>query len=94
MTPIGIWSRVKAKKKTDADVEKYFRGLSEKYADKPGTRSKVIFALAGYTYGRDRQKAVRKAPAEAGARCQYRGELVLGAYCRFAKLFAFALGKP
>lgn len=47
-----------AKLKTDADVTKAFQDLSEKFADKPEAKSKVIFALASYTFEKDKAKAL------------------------------------
>jgi len=47
-----------AKLKTDADVEQYFMDLSKKFASKPAARSKIIFALASYTYQKDKAKAL------------------------------------
>ncbi len=41
-----------------ADVEKYFRDLAAKFEGQPGTRNKVLFALAGYLYEADAEKAL------------------------------------
>ena len=52
--------RQKAKLVTEADVEKYFQGLAKKYEDKAATRSKIIFALANFTFKQDKAKAVQQ----------------------------------
>ncbi|MGB8355269.1 MAG: tetratricopeptide repeat protein [Chthoniobacteraceae bacterium] len=49
-----------AKLKTDSDVEQYFMDLSKKFASKPTARSKIIFALASYTYQKDKAKALEQ----------------------------------
>lgn len=45
------------KLKTPADVEKYFRDLAEKYGGKPGTKAKIVFTLAAFTFEKDPAKA-------------------------------------
>ena len=50
--------REAAKQVTDADIEKYFGDLAEKFKDKPATRSKVLFTLAAHLYEKDKVKAV------------------------------------
>lgn len=52
-------ARVRAKVITDADVETYFKGLSEKAESKPEAQSKVQFALAGYMAEKDKSKGVK-----------------------------------
>lgn len=52
--------RRQAKLITDEDVEKYFQELATKFADRPATRSKVIFTLASFTYERDKNKAIEQ----------------------------------
>jgi len=47
-----------AKLKTEADLEKYFQDLAQKFADKPGTQAKVLFTLASFTYIKDKARAV------------------------------------
>ncbi len=48
------------KLKTAADVEKYFEDLSTKFAAKPGTKAKVIFTLAAFTFDQDKAKAIQQ----------------------------------
>ncbi len=48
------------KLKTEADVEKYFQDLAAKFSDKPGTRAKIIFTLAAFTFDKDKAKAVQQ----------------------------------
>ena len=49
--------RQSAKLLTDADIEKYFQSLADEFRDKPATRSKITFTVAGYLAERDRSKA-------------------------------------
>ncbi|MEP6670447.1 MAG: tetratricopeptide repeat protein [Chthoniobacter sp.] len=51
------------KLKTEADIEKYFKDLAEKFSGKPGTRAKVLFTLAALTYDKDKAKAVEEMSA-------------------------------
>ena len=46
------------KLKTEADVEKYFLDLAGKFSGKPGTKAKIVFTLAAYTFEKDKAKAV------------------------------------
>ena len=48
------------KLKTEADVEKYFESLAAKFAAKPGTKAKIIFTLAAFTFEKDKAKAVQQ----------------------------------
>jgi TolA-binding protein len=48
------------KLKTEADIEKYFNDLAEKFAGKPGTRAKILFSLAALTFDKDKAKAVEQ----------------------------------
>lgn len=48
------------KLKTATDVEKYFEDLATKFAAKPGTKAKVIFTLAAFTYDKDKAKAIQQ----------------------------------
>ncbi len=48
------------KLKSEEEVTKYFENLAQKFAGKPGTRAKVLFTLAAYTYGKDKAKAVQQ----------------------------------
>lgn len=47
------------KLKTEADVEKFFEGLAAKFANKPGTKAKIIFTLASFTFDKDKAKAIQ-----------------------------------
>jgi TolA-binding protein len=49
---------VAAKLTTDADVEAYFQKLADEFKDKPSTRSKIIFTLAGNLIEKDKAKAL------------------------------------
>jgi len=49
--------RQSAKLITDADIEKYFQSLADEFRNKPATRSKITFTVAGYLAERDRSKA-------------------------------------
>jgi TolA-binding protein len=49
---------VSAKLKTDPDVEAYFDKLADEFKDKPATRSKIIFTLAGNLIEKDKAKAL------------------------------------
>jgi TolA-binding protein len=51
------------KLKAEAELEKYFQDLAQKFADKPGTQAKVLFTLAAYTYTKDKAKAVEQMTA-------------------------------
>ena len=46
------------KLKTEADVEKYFLDLAGKFSGNPGTKAKIVFTLAAYTFEKDKAKAV------------------------------------
>ncbi|HEY3898818.1 MAG TPA: tetratricopeptide repeat protein [Chthoniobacter sp.] len=46
--------------KSEEDIEKYFEDLAQKFASKPGTRAKILFTLAAYTYGKDKKKAIEQ----------------------------------
>lgn len=48
------------KLKSEADIEKYFQDLAEKFSDKPGTRAKILFSLAALTFDKDKAKAVEQ----------------------------------
>lgn len=48
------------KLKSEADIEKYFQDLAEKFSDKPGTRAKILFTLAALTFDKDKGKAVEQ----------------------------------
>ncbi|HZH97874.1 MAG TPA: tetratricopeptide repeat protein, partial [Fimbriimonadaceae bacterium] len=50
--------QVKAKLTTEADIETYFTGLAKKYEGKATTKSKIVFALAGFLSEKDMAKAV------------------------------------
>lgn len=47
-----------AKLKSDEEVTAAFQQLADQFADKPATKSKVIFALAAYTHKKDKEKAL------------------------------------
>jgi len=49
--------------KSEADVEKYFDDFAQKFADKPGTRAKILFTLAAFNYDKDKAKAVAEMTA-------------------------------
>ena len=49
--------------KTEADLEKYFQDLSQKFTDKPGTQAKILFTLGGATFAKDKVKAVEQLSA-------------------------------
>lgn len=51
------------KLKTEADIEKYFKDLADKFSSKPGTRAKILFTLAALTYDKDKAKAVEEMSA-------------------------------
>ena len=48
------------KLKTEADVEKYFEDLAAKFGKNPGTKAKIIFTLAAFTFEKDKAKAVKQ----------------------------------
>ena len=48
------------KLKSEADVEKYFEDLAAKFGGNPGTKAKIIFTLAAYTFEKDKAKAVQQ----------------------------------
>lgn len=48
------------KLKTEADLDKYFQDLAQKFADKPGTQAKILFTLAAFTYEKDKAKALQQ----------------------------------
>ncbi|HSI11223.1 MAG TPA: tetratricopeptide repeat protein, partial [Chthoniobacter sp.] len=48
------------KLKTDADLEKYFQDLAQKFSGQPGTQAKVLFTLASFTFTKDKAKAVEQ----------------------------------
>ncbi len=62
---------VGAKLKTDADTEKYFQDFADKFAEHPGTRSKVLFTLAAFTYEKDKAKAVAQMTAAFDPKLKY-----------------------
>ena len=45
---------------TEAGVEKYFENLAGKFAANPGTKAKIIFTLAAFTFEKDKAKAVQQ----------------------------------
>ena len=47
-----------AKQKTPDDLDKYFHGLADKFGDNPALKSRILFTLATYTYGKDPAKAL------------------------------------
>ena len=49
---------VGAKVKTEEQVVQYFQGLSDKYRDNPGARSRILFRLASLTAEKDPAKAL------------------------------------
>ncbi len=49
---------LQAKQRTAAQVDQYFQQLAEKFASKPATKSKILFALAAFTYEQDKAKAL------------------------------------
>jgi TolA-binding protein len=49
-----------AKLKTDAEVEKYFQDLADKFAANPAVKSKVLFTLAVYIYEKDKARALEQ----------------------------------
>jgi TolA-binding protein len=48
------------KLKSEADVEKYFESLAGKFASHPGTKAKIVFTLAAFTFEKDKAKAVQQ----------------------------------
>ena len=48
------------KLKTEAEIEKYFQDLAEKFSGKPDTRAKILFSLAALTFDKDKAKAVEQ----------------------------------
>ncbi len=48
---------LRAKIKTDKDVEDYFLNFAKKFADKPSTKNKIEFAYAGYISDKEEAKA-------------------------------------
>ncbi len=63
----------RVKLKTDADIEAYLMGLAAKAQSNAGLHSKIIFTLAGYTFDRDKAKALAQMQAV------YKPELKYGA---------------
>ena len=57
------------KLKTAAEVDQYFTELALKFADKPGTKSKIIFTHAAYNFEKNKVKATEQ------MRGAYRSEL-------------------
>ena len=51
------------KLKTEVEIEKYFKDLANKFASKPGTRAKILFTLAAYTYDKNKAKAIEQMSA-------------------------------
>ena len=51
------------KLKTRGTWEKYFEDFAQKFADKPGTRAKILFTLAAFTYDQNKAKAVAQMTA-------------------------------
>ena len=49
---------VGAKLKSDADVEKYFQDQAQKFASKPGVKSKTLFTLAAFVSDKDKARAL------------------------------------
>jgi len=49
-----------AKVKTDEQVEQYFTDLANKSDSQTGARSKVLFTLASFLYGKDKTKALEQ----------------------------------
>ena len=48
------------KLKTEAEVEKYFEELAAKFAGHPGTKAKIVFTLAAFTFEKDKARAVQQ----------------------------------
>jgi TolA-binding protein len=48
------------KLKTEAEIEQYFHNLAARFANKPGTQSKVLFTLASFTFDQDKAKALHE----------------------------------
>jgi TolA-binding protein len=51
------------KLKSPEEVEKYFADFAQKFADKPGTRAKILFTLAAFDYDKDKAKALAEMQA-------------------------------
>ncbi|MDQ3623019.1 MAG: tetratricopeptide repeat protein [Verrucomicrobiota bacterium] len=49
---------VQAKLKTESDLENYFLELGKRFAEKPATKNKVIFTLAGFVAQKDKPRAL------------------------------------
>jgi TolA-binding protein len=49
-----------AKLKTQDELEKYFQDLAQKFADKPGTKAKILFTLASSNFDKDKAKAIEQ----------------------------------
>lgn len=49
---------VSAKLKTPDQLSEYFQSLAQKFEEKPTTKSKILFALASFTYEKDKTKAL------------------------------------
>ena len=65
-----------AKVKTDETVTKYFQELAEKFADKPDTKSKVLFTLASFTYEKDKAKALEQMTAAYNPQLVYAPSII------------------
>jgi len=55
--------RMDAGQTTQDDVDKYFNGLADKFARNPSTRKRILFTLATFTYGKDRDKGLERMAA-------------------------------
>jgi len=49
-----------ARLKTPDQITEYFETLAGKFEEHPGTRSKILFTLASYTYESDKEKALEQ----------------------------------
>ncbi len=47
-----------AQQKTPDDIDKYFHGLAGKFARNPSARSRILFTLATFTYGKDQARGL------------------------------------
>ncbi|MEI8234195.1 MAG: tetratricopeptide repeat protein [Verrucomicrobiota bacterium] len=52
-----------AQLKTDEQITAYFQDLAGRFANRPQTRSKILFTLASFTYEKDKTKAVEQMTA-------------------------------
>ena len=60
-----------AKLKTEEGVATYFQELAAKFADKPETKSKVLFTLAAFIYEKDKVKALEQMNAAYDSKLVY-----------------------